>query len=138
VTKILQIEGQRMKLQATNERLGFNRPPQKKKNYGSSRYSAPSTGGGSRDPNAMEVDRMTDAEREEHFKSGKCFTCHQTGHRSKNCPKKKTGDARKNYKGKQPVRQLPEEEDKEDPEDDEDRFEEVDEEPAEVKRMQDF
>jgi hypothetical protein len=138
ITKILHIEGQRLKLQAVNECLGFNHPPQKKKNYGSSRYSTPSTGGGSRDPNAMEVDQMTDAECEEHSKSGKCFTCHQTGHRSKNCPKK-TGDARKNYKGKQPVRQLPEEEaKKEDSEEDEDRFEEVDEEVTEVKRMQDF
>jgi collagenase-like PrtC family protease len=81
---------------------------------------------------------MTDAEREEHFRSGKCFTCHQTGHRSKNCPKK-ARDARKNYKGKQLVRQLPEEEAKEeDSEGDKDRFEEVDEEATEVKRMQDF
>ena len=34
------------------------------------------------DPNAMEVDRMTDDERSKHMKNGLCFKCHQPGHKS--------------------------------------------------------
>jgi hypothetical protein len=32
--------------------------------------------------------RMTDSERQEHMKKGACFNCHETGHLSRNCPKK--------------------------------------------------
>jgi Retrotransposon gag protein len=39
-----------------------------------------------RDPNAMDVDavRLTQEERLDHLRKGKCFVCHQTGHRSSN------------------------------------------------------
>jgi hypothetical protein len=66
----------------------------------------------SRDPDAMEVDRLTEEERKEHIKKGQCFRCHRTGHTSRDCPSK--GDDRKKKtdgKGKKPVRrQAPEEE----------------------------
>ena len=32
--------------------------------------------------------RMTDAEKTEHMKSGKCFNCHSQSHVSRDCPKK--------------------------------------------------
>jgi hypothetical protein len=37
------------------------------------------------DPNAMDVDRLTLEERNEHMKRGLCFKCHQFGHRSNEC-----------------------------------------------------
>jgi len=40
------------------------------------------------DPNAMEVDRLTDKERDEHMKRGLCFRCHQSGHRANTCSTK--------------------------------------------------
>ena len=42
-----------------------------------------------RDPDAMDIDRMTAEEREKHFKEGRCFTCHKIGHLSRNCPDKR-------------------------------------------------
>jgi hypothetical protein len=35
-----------------------------------------------RDPNAMDIDRLTATERTRHMKEGRCFTCHQVGHRA--------------------------------------------------------
>ena len=65
-----------------------------------------------RDPDAMDVDRMTTEEREKHYREGRCFNCHEIGHLSRTCPKKK---------GKQPARKVRtaevEEEAEEDPED---------------------
>ncbi|KAG1834208.1 hypothetical protein EV424DRAFT_1532448 [Suillus variegatus] len=60
----------------------------------------------SHDPNAMDVDRMTDEARNEHMKKGLCFKCHKSGHRANNTAfhPHTTGDARKNDKGKKPVR----------------------------------
>jgi hypothetical protein len=34
------------------------------------------------DPNVMDIDHLTPAEQTEHMKHGKCFVCHQTGHRA--------------------------------------------------------
>lgn len=36
----------------------------------------------SRDPNAMDIDRLTIQERDEHMKRGLCFECHKFGHRA--------------------------------------------------------
>ena len=46
-----------------------------------------------KDPNAMDVDRararqLTTEERTELMKTGKCFTCKQTGHLSRDCPRR--------------------------------------------------
>ena len=41
-----------------------------------------------RDPNAMDVDRLTQQERMEHIKKGLCFICHEPGHLSSTCKKK--------------------------------------------------
>jgi hypothetical protein len=38
-----------------------------------------------RDPNAMDVDRLTTEEREQHWKENRCFGCHKIGHQVKNC-----------------------------------------------------
>jgi hypothetical protein len=38
----------------------------------------------SKDPNAMEVDRLSEQERADHFKKGLCFNCHEPGHKSNN------------------------------------------------------
>jgi hypothetical protein len=35
-----------------------------------------------KDPNAMDIDRLSAAEHTEHMRQGKCFICHQTGHRA--------------------------------------------------------
>jgi hypothetical protein len=46
-----------------------------------------------RDPNAMDIDRLNEAERKEYMQKGKCFRCGQTGHRANDPefhPKKKT------------------------------------------------
>lgn len=135
VTRVVILEGQRLRMKGMNERL-FKKKGQepKKKSYGSSRY----TPNYKTDPNAMDVDRLSNEERTDHMKKGLCFNCSKSGHRSHACPTKKTGDARKTSKGKKPVRQLPE--DEESSNDDEERFETVEDEEqgGEVKQMKDF
>jgi len=49
-----------------------------------------------KDPNTMDVDRMTVEERNDLMKKGACFFCKEPGHMATDCPKKK-----KNY-GKKP------------------------------------
>jgi len=41
-----------------------------------------------KDPNAMDVDRMTVEERNNLMKKGACFFCKEQGHRATDCPKK--------------------------------------------------
>ena len=38
-----------------------------------------------KDPNAMDVDRLTMEQHTEHMKKGLCFKCHQFGHRANEC-----------------------------------------------------
>jgi Domain of unknown function (DUF4939)/Zinc knuckle len=40
-----------------------------------------------RDPNAMDINRLTIEERDKLLKEGKCFRCQRTGHRANECPK---------------------------------------------------
>jgi Zinc knuckle len=39
-----------------------------------------------RDPNAMDVDRLTVEERNKLMKEGRCFKCRNTGHQANKCP----------------------------------------------------
>ena len=48
-----------------------------------------------RDPNAMDVDKMTVKEREQHMKENQCFNCHIIRHRAKDCHKKTQGNSSK-------------------------------------------
>lgn len=81
----------RTKAIALRMRGGTHRDEKKKKyNFSTPRYVP-------KDPNAMDVDRMTIQERDEHMKKGLCFECHKPGHRAsehrdqKEPPKKYTG-----------------------------------------------
>ena len=44
------------------------------------------------DPNAMEVDRLSEQEKQRCYEKGLCFRCQEQGHRSRDCPKKNHGD----------------------------------------------
>jgi hypothetical protein len=63
-----------------------------------------------KDPNAMEVDRLSERERKEHFDKGLCFNCHQPGHKS-NDPKFHPKEKGNKGKGKLVRRKTPDEED---------------------------
>ena len=43
-----------------------------------------------RDPNAMDIDRLTTEERTLLMKEGKCFKCQKQGHLSRDCPPRGT------------------------------------------------
>jgi hypothetical protein len=44
-----------------------------------------------KDPNAMDIDRISTEERDNHMKKGLCFKCHKTGHRARECPESNSG-----------------------------------------------
>ena len=58
----------------------------------------------------MDIDHLTQEEREKHYREGRCFNCHQVGHLAKQCSRYKN-------KGKAPgptrarVTDIPEDED---------------------------
>ncbi|KAG5640033.1 hypothetical protein DXG03_001610 [Asterophora parasitica] len=49
----------------------------KPKNYVTPKYTPPT-----HDPDAMDIDHLTQEERNDHMKKGLCFDCHQPGHRA--------------------------------------------------------
>ncbi|KAG5633947.1 hypothetical protein DXG03_006463 [Asterophora parasitica] len=51
----------------------------KPKNYVTPKYTPPA-----HDPDAMDIDCLTQEERNDHMKKGLCFNCHQPGHRAVN------------------------------------------------------
>jgi hypothetical protein len=63
----------------------------------------------SKDPNAMEVDRLSEQERNDHFKKGLCFNCHEPGHKS-NDPRFHPKEKGNKGKGKSVRRKTPDDE----------------------------
>ncbi|KAG2066816.1 hypothetical protein BDR04DRAFT_1159825 [Suillus decipiens] len=61
----------------------YHAPQKKTQKYRSSHYTS------SCNPNTMEVNHLSQAEKAEHMRKGKCFLCHQTGHHTNGCPQKK-------------------------------------------------
>ena len=53
-----------------------------------------------RDPNAMDVDRLTVEERTKLMKEGRCFRCKLQGHLSRDCPREKKEEPKKEWDGK--------------------------------------
>lgn len=43
-----------------------------------------------KDPNAMDIDRLSVEESKEYMKKGQCFGCGKTGHIKRDCPNKQT------------------------------------------------
>ena len=63
-----------------NRRRGVSTTTQTKRTFTTPRFT--------RDPNAMDIDRMTIEERNKHMKENRCFNCHKIGHRAKDCQQK--------------------------------------------------
>ena len=61
----------------------LGRDKQKNINTGQKQFSFPKK---DKDPNAMDVDRISTEERTKLMKEGKCFKCQNFGHLAKDCP----------------------------------------------------
>ena len=70
----------------TQRVLGRGKPIKTKKETPRKTFSFPRQ----RDPNAMDIDRLTTEERTQLMKEGKCFKCRKQGHLSRDCPPRGT------------------------------------------------
>ena len=70
----------------TQQVLGRGKPIETKKETLRKTFSFPRQ----RDPNAMDIDRLTTEERTLLMKVGKCFKCRKQGHLSRDCPPRGT------------------------------------------------
>ena len=71
----------------TQQVLGQGKPIETKKETPRKTFSFPRR---ERDPNAMDIDRLTTEERTLLMKEGKCFKCRKQGHLSRDCPPRGT------------------------------------------------
>ncbi|KAF9402457.1 hypothetical protein BGZ76_007308 [Entomortierella beljakovae] len=89
-------------------RFLFNKPPHHHRpqnhHQPSRHHSLSSYSGSNNTPQPMELDTMTmghhsstihnDPVKQEDYRAGNCFYCHERGHRAKECPRKRLGKAR--------------------------------------------
>ena len=79
----------------TQRVLGRGKPIEMKKETLRKTFSFPRQ----RDPNTMDIDRLTTEERTQLIKEGKCFKCRKQGHLSRDCPPRGT-ETPKRWTGK--------------------------------------
>jgi hypothetical protein len=83
-TQTARIELQQIRLQEIeNRRKGITTS-----HHGHYGYNNNNSSGRTRDPNAMDVDRLSTKEVERYKKENRCFNCHETGHISRFCRNK--------------------------------------------------
>lgn len=78
-----------------------------------------------RNPN-FRFPTLSKQERDDHMKKGQCFSCHEIGHVSRDCPKKASGSQNNrfqgNNQGRNPIWKRAQEMKKEEPEDEETQY----------------
>ena len=79
----MKIDHQYQKINRANERTRGNMSTQSKDKNPRQRFFFPRK---ERDPNAMDIDRLSFDERTKLMKEGRCFKCKKTGHRANECP----------------------------------------------------
>jgi Zinc knuckle len=93
--KAVMVDHRNKKIKRSAERT---RTPQKKEEKTQTFYFPRKE----RDPNAMDVDRLSIEERNQLMKEGRCFKCKNTGHRANDCPNNEKKEiAKKRMNGKE-------------------------------------
>jgi hypothetical protein len=104
VTAVVQLNANWVRGKAITQGLG-QKPY---RSTGTNRYVPKPHVNKDRDPDAMDVDRLSEADRDKYMREGRCFTCAKTGHRS--------GDTSFHPKKKNVRRQVIEDEENDDEE----------------------